>query len=390
VRTIAFFAHDWTESTVAKRVAAFQAQGSRVKGFMFRRAHRVPVRGPIWENVELGTTVDRHYLRRVPMLLVGTIRLLQHRKALKSCRIYYARNIDMLFIAIVAKAIAQSKAPIVYEVLDIQRIFAGLGLANRVFRWVERWLMARSALLVVSSPDFISEYFRPRQHYSGQWRLLENKVFPIKADWLQSNTRRRIPVGPPWVIGWFGTLRCARSLKTLCRIADVNPDLVTVHIRGLPSHEDLPINVIEAACAERTNMLYGGSYRSPEDLATIYGVIHFAWCIDYLDAGGNSDWLLPNRVYEGCLMGAMCLARKNTATSRMVEGRGLGWAFEEPAGTSVSEFLAHLKADEYLRMQRRVEAENRARFADLTDTRDLLHDMDELVKRSLVTVGNPR
>ena len=34
-RTVAFFGHDWTESTVVKRVRAFQAHGTRVIGFMF-------------------------------------------------------------------------------------------------------------------------------------------------------------------------------------------------------------------------------------------------------------------------------------------------------------------------------------------------------------------
>src|SRR5215831_3801993 len=87
VRTIAFFGHDSTESTVIKRVKAFQTHGSRVIGFMFKRAHRSPTSVPTWENIELGTTLDRHYLRRIPLLLVSVLKLLRHRQSLKQCQI---------------------------------------------------------------------------------------------------------------------------------------------------------------------------------------------------------------------------------------------------------------------------------------------------------------
>ena len=77
-RRIAFFGHDSTESTIIKRVTAFQAQGCDVLGFMFRRARNGPVRTPTWDNVELGTTLDRHYLSRLPKLVWGAAKALRH------------------------------------------------------------------------------------------------------------------------------------------------------------------------------------------------------------------------------------------------------------------------------------------------------------------------
>jgi len=377
VRTVAFFGHDWTESTVVKRVRAFQAHGTRVIGFMFRRAQRTAPAGPAWENIDLGTTVDRHYLLRLGKLAAGLLKVLRHRGALRQAQAYYARNIDMLLLAVAARALVRSRAPVVYEVLDVQRVFVGTGPVSRVFRAVERFLMARAALLVVSSPAFMSEYFVPRQHYRGRWRLLENKVSAAQAMPAAATLRSKAP-GPPWVIGWFGTLRCVRSLEILGRIADAGQGEVIVHIRGLPSQEDLTVEQIEAACAARSNMVYGGPYRSPQDLAAIYGPVHLAWCIDYLDAGGNSDWLLPNRVYEGGLMGCLAVARKGTATADMVDRLGLGWSFAEPLEAGVCQFLAHLTAGTFEAAQRRLEAMPRSTFVDLTDTRDLLNEMDRL------------
>ena len=48
-----------------------------------------------------------------------------------------------------------------------------------------------------------------------------------------------------------------------------------------------------------------GPYAWPGDLPDIYGGVDVAWLIDRYQAGQNSDWLLPNRLYEGCLNGAV-------------------------------------------------------------------------------------
>lgn len=378
-REIAFFGHDSTESTIIKRVTAFQAHGSHVIGFMFRRARNGPLRAATWGNVELGTTVDRHYLGRLPKLIMGTLKVLRHRGALKRCQIFYARNIDMLLLAVLARRLARTRAVIAYEVLDVQRVFVGTGLVSNFFRWAEGRLLAACDLLVVSSPDFISQYFVPYQKFSGPWQLLENKVVAEQAAEAVQEARGA-PRHPPWVIGWFGTLRCVRSLEILCGVADALGGQVVVHIRGRPSEEDLTVEAITAACAGRSNIVYGGPYRSPADLAAIYGPVHFAWCIDYLDAGTNSEWLLPNRLYEGCLMGALALARSGTATARKVEREGLGWTLAEPLEESVVRLIRALDPDTYERKRRGVTGMSRGTFVDVDDTRNLLERLDKLAR----------
>lgn len=376
--SIAFFAHDSTESTVMKRVAAFQASGAQVVGFMFRRERPKPPAPKTWNNVDLGVTVDRNYAKRLPKLLGGLLKLLRNRLKARRCQIFYARNIDMLLLAFLAKRLIAPRAVLAYEVLDVQRIFIGSGMINKAMRWVERYLLARCDMLVVSSPDFIARYFQPYQGFAGAWYLLENKVFaqPATLQYLQRGPNMQ--VGPPWSIGWFGTLRCVRSLDMLSRIADALGDRVVIHIRGLPSSEDLTVPQIEAACERRANLLYGGPYASPRDLGAIYGEVHFAWCIDYLDAGLNSDWLLPNRLYEGGLMGALALARRDTATSRKVERDDLGWTFAEPLEREVADFIAHLDAAAYERKQRHLAGMSRSQFVDLTDTGDLVCRLESL------------
>lgn len=377
--TIAFFGHDANESTVIKRSAAFQANGARVIGFMFRRERNGAAAQPTWENVDLGVTRDMNYLRRLPKLLAGIAKCVTQRGRLRQCDIIYARNIDMLLVAQAAKWLSGSEAIVVYEALDVRRIFLDRGWLSGLFRWAERRLLAASDLLVVSSTDFVTRYFEPVQGYRGPWRLLENKVAPQQIPAGQLASRRTPPAGPPWVIGIFGVLRCWRSLEMLRRTAEALPDRVVVHIRGRPSEEDIPLEALEALAASHPNIHYFGPYRSPQDLAEIYGELHFTWAADYQDAGINSDWCLTNRLYEGSLYGSVALAGRGTATARMIERKGLGWTLPEPLETTLPAFLAELDLADYDRARARVAAAPRALFVDESDTRELLASLDQLV-----------
>jgi succinoglycan biosynthesis protein ExoL len=384
---MACFFHDAGESTVMKRIAAFQANGSDVTGFTFRRLRNKRTRVPFWTNIDLGVTEDRNYLARLPRLALGLFTVLRHWRRLRQARVLYARNIDMLIIAVLARALTGSRGTLVYEVLDIQRIFLGEERLNRCVRWIERALLKATDLLVVSSPDFMSRYFVPVQGYDGAWHLLENKVSATKAlpDPTASQTQK--PPAPPWVIGWFGVLRCRKSLGILERIAEALGDKVAIHLRGITSEEDITLAEIEQRCARHANMSFLGPYLNPDDLADIYGPVHLAWSIDYLDAGSNSDWLLPNRLYEAGLFGVPALTRQGTATARKAEQDGLGWALAEPLDQTVPLLLATLGSDRYDEMRREISSKDRSFFVDIADTRDLLLRIDALGAKAQAAVG---
>lgn len=372
VKKIAFFAHDSGESTVIKRAKAFQATGASVIGFMFRRERGTARPAPTWTNIALGATVDRNYLARLPKLTAGLWKALRHRGALSDCDVIYARNFDMMAIATAAKWLSRSRARLVYEVLDVQRAFVGTGLVNALFRWCERRLLAACDMLVVSSPMFMTRYFEPRQGYTGAWYLLENKVSASALATIPADTGRRPAAGPPWIIGWFGTLRCPRSLDILSRLASAHPDGVSIHIRGTPSEEDIAKETLLAATSGRPNFQYLGPYQSPRDLPDIYGQIHFSWAIDFLDANSNSDWLLPNRVYEGGLFDAISIAREGTATGDMVVREGLGVTLREPIDESLSDWLQAMNPTRFAGLLESAHRAPRTLFIDESDTAALL------------------
>lgn len=377
---IALFGHDSTESTLIKRARAFEQLGLALTGYCFRRDKFNSDVEPFWHNIELGATEDRSYAKRLPRLLLALARLAAQRRRLATADVIYARNLDMFALAVIARGLAGGHAALVYEVLDVQRVLVGERLVNRLFRALERWLLARCDLLVVSSPRFLSAYFRPQQGYRGPSFLLENKIWFDRGKAVPARAERtRARPGPPWVIGWFGTLRCRRSLEILCRAAELLGERVEIYLRGYPTETGLAH--FQAAIAPFANMVYEGPYRNPRDLAAIYGRVHFTWAFDFLDQGANSDWLLPNRLYEGGYFGCVALAAAGSQTGETLEARGLGYSLAPPFPEALAGLLAGMTSQTYRRKRAQVLAQPDAAFRDLGDTRRLCVAALELARR---------
>lgn len=378
---VAVFGHDAHDSTVRKRIAGFQDAGRRVIGFTFARPRPEDARplAGFWENVALGTTRDRNYARRLPALAAALPRVLRHAAALREARVIYARNIDMMALAMAAKRLTRSRATLVYEVLDVQRVFLRADALGRAFRAAERRALAQADCLVVSAPAFVSRYFEPVQAYDGPWRLLENKIPAARiaaAPERFARVLRHPPLDGPVVLGWFGVLRCARSLDLLEEIAVRLGPRVRIVLRGKPAPEDIPRARLAAAGARCPNLVYGGPYASPDDLAELYGGVHYTWALDYTDAGANSDWLLPNRLYEGGYFGAPTLAREGTEVGRRVVADDLGLALPEPPVEAACALVERFDPRAYVARRERLLARPSAAFVDAGDTAGLLESLE--------------
>ena len=173
-----FFCPDVTDASTLKRVQQFMDFGYRVTVFGFRRERYNTAYQPPWPNIPLGFTSDARYWHRVRALLRAIPALFAHRAALKRAAVFYARNIDQLLLALLARLIALSRAPVAYEVLDIPPILMRRGPVPTLLRAIERLCLRRISLLVLSSPGFHRNYYAAVQKYRGEWFLLENKLHP--------------------------------------------------------------------------------------------------------------------------------------------------------------------------------------------------------------------
>jgi len=105
-----------------------------------------------------------------------------------------------------------------------------------------------------------------------------------------------------------------------------------VILRGRPALDQMP-NFHEVVAASPW-MSFGGSYAA-DDLPSMYADVHFAWAVDYFDEGKNSDWLLPNRLYEAGAYGVPVIVRAGTEAARWALQKKLGialdWTTARPA-----------------------------------------------------------
>jgi succinoglycan biosynthesis protein ExoL len=177
---------------------------------------------------------------------------------------------------------------------------------------------------------------------------LENKVLLIEDSLgLDFKADPRIGAGPPWRIGWFGMLRCRKSLDILGSLARKASGAVEIVIRGRPS--DATLADLTSRVSPMSHVHFAGPYRS-HDLSTIYGDVHFSWAIDYFEEGQNSDWLLPNRIYESALFGAVPLALSKVASGRWLAKRGVGVLLDEPVESAIGDFIGRLSSNHYLKL----------------------------------------
>ncbi len=388
---IAFLGHDSSESTIKKRVRAFIDNGVDVTGFMFRRMRPGAENPPEWRNIDLGITADGRFARRVLQLLSIAPKIVRERRQFLAANVIYARNVDMLAVAFLVKILTGSDASIVYEALDVHPACTGTGWMSSLLRLAERRMLARVSLLVVSSETFMEKYFRPIQRYKGEWFLLENKVFLSSSEFSRLVAEQRADHHRPWTIGWFGVIRCQRSLEILENLARSFPSTIAVHIRGTASEtHGITTETLRGISDRNNNIHFFGPYRCPDDLQQIYGAIDLCWAIDYSAAGSNSDWLIPNRIYESGLCGIPSVSRSGTATARIIDKYACGWKLDEPLEDSVRDFISSLDWSRFAEIATPLRLLAPGTFIDESDTRALVRRLYALSTANFIGIDSPQ
>jgi succinoglycan biosynthesis protein ExoL len=343
---IAYFAHDLSDPAVHRRIRMLLAGGASVVPIGFRRTCKVVDDVEGLRTVDLGRTADGMLGWRVFSVAAALGRLEDLYEPMREVEAVVARNLEMLVLAARARHLHAPRARLVYECLDIHRLLLSKRVESGLLRLVESKLWRDVDLLLTSSPAFVRNYFQPRG-FAAPIRLVENKMLLVDPD-RDDEAPIRPPPGPPWRIGWFGMIRCRRSLEVLKSLTRKTAGMVEVVIRGRPSGATLPD--IDGAIGDSPHVRFRGLYSNPQDLASIYGEVHFNWAIDCHERGGNSNWLLPNRIYEGSAFGTVPMALAGVETGRWLTERGVGVVLEEPLVEQLAAFFRSLDAGGYGRL----------------------------------------
>ncbi len=350
---IDFLAPELGDPAVRRHADMFEAGGATVRLIGFVRDRTGMPKGS-FETTVLGKTENGRFIRRTLTVLGALLAWPGRVLSRPPPDLVVARNLEMLLLAVVHRLRGRRSPIIVYECLDVHRLMLGDGAVSSALRWLERVLLALSNGVIVSWPAAETEYLRKRQGYEGPVIILENWVFDPTYTRARADAARTPTTGRPWRIGWSGILRCRKSLAYLERVAEALGAGVEIRLRGLPAKDQLPD--FDAVLARTPNLLYLGPYAYPQDLPEIFGGVDFVWAIDLYEEGLNSDWLLPNRLYEGMSHGAVPLVAQGVATAAWAAARGVGVELSGDLAESLTGFLSGLTLERYAELAAAVRA----------------------------------
>ncbi|NTZ92753.1 glycosyl transferase family 1 [Agrobacterium tumefaciens] len=323
---VLYLAHDLSDPAIRRRVLTLLAGGAQVTlaGFQRGQNQLAEIEGVV--PVVLGETADGQFLQRMVAVVKASLSLGKTLSGILTPDVILARNLEMLALAKRAMSIYARQPALVYECLDIHRLLLNKGKPGQLLNAAQRYFARDAKLLVTSSPAFVEHYFKPVSGLNLPVLLQENKVLALDTSIAATPQPRAPASGEPWKIGWFGALRCRKSLEILADFARRMDGKVEIILRGRPAHSEFAD--FDGFVAAAPYVHFHGPYKNPEDLAEIYNEVQFTWAIDFFEEGQNSSWLLPNRLYEGCLYGILPIALAGTETARFIEKRNIGFVLQ--------------------------------------------------------------
>jgi succinoglycan biosynthesis protein ExoL len=301
--------------------------------------------------IGLGQTHDGNFPQRIASVLQALARLGRHAAAIRGGDVVLARNLEMLALGAAARRRFLPDKPLVYECLDIHRFMTSPGPVGRLLRLLEGSLLKGCQALVTSSPGFLREYFARSYPSLPRTMVVENKVFPVLTEGRPD--KGTLPPGPPWRIGWFGVVRCRRSLEILAEVARRAPGLIEVIVAGRPAKA--VFGDIDAAFSGIPGIRYIGGFADEAELARLFASVHFAWAMDFYEAGANSDWLLPNRLYRAAFYGAVPLGLSTVETGRWLAGHGAGLLLDRAEPEALIASLQAMTPERFVGLQRNLD-----------------------------------
>jgi succinoglycan biosynthesis protein ExoL len=359
---ITYFANDLSDAAISRRVELLQLGGAELTIIGFRRTTHTIDHVAGVPALDLGQTHDARLYDRAWKVFSTSLRARQWKSIVRNSDILLARNMDMVFVAHCARAWASSDARLAYECLDIHGSLLKTNALSGALRKIDAWLLNRSDSLLVSSPAFIVHYFDRLGVRLPPVIVAENKRISV-IEALRRPDSDPNPHGPPWKIGWFGNLRCPQSFTILHKLAAQYPDLIDIEMRGRPTalfrtlldeHRALP------------NMRFAGAY-AQSDLADLYGSRDLTWAVDTWQSGQNSEWLLPNRIYEGGFFNCPPVTLDGTETANWLTARSAGVLLQN-LDSDLEAFITTLTPTRYQTLKRASEA---------VPTDDLVYSVEE-------------
>lgn len=300
-----------------RRIDKMESLGVQSSVFAFERDNFYAGTKKTRQYESLGNIEQEKYMKRV-FPLIKSIKTM--RSEIKKANVVYTFGMDTFIIGWLATLFNGNKPKFVYEVGDIRTIFTNKGIIPKIFRIIEKIILKRTDLLVVTSEAYIQEYFKGIQKSKKlNYHVIENKP---ELELNVSNMKYKGSNNQKIRIGFFGVLRCYRTLEVLKRLMTEYEDKFELYIRGIISQGKDIVDEMKLL----DNVKVEGEYKVPDDLPSMYNQIDIIWaCYPYKGKEiSNRMWAKTTRFYEACYFKKPMITLKGTQDSYYVTDKGIG------------------------------------------------------------------
>jgi glycosyltransferase involved in cell wall biosynthesis len=248
----------------------------------------------------------------------------------------YVNYLDVLLVACLR--FGKKDIDFIYAVGDLASVqYGGHSLITGAVKYLEKMLMKRVSVLILSSPFFWSEYY---DHvYQGRWELIEN--MPEKKIWgnFRSKQYRK-----PCVVGYIGWIRDCKPIQCLLaavkELREEGYDIQIFFAGFGPDNEE-----VKRVAADLDFVSFYGHYQYDTDAPNLYSRVDIIFSV-YDISVKNAKILLPNRFYECIICGLPIIVAKETKLEAYMNKYGIGYSVDYlSAGDVKDALISHINCN---------------------------------------------
>jgi succinoglycan biosynthesis protein ExoL len=312
MKKMVFISNNWCDAHQQLRLNALSEFDLTVACLAFRRAGH-PIKST-FSYTELGNISNGKYLKRLFRYFCLILKL---PNATKSTDFTYIYGFDLFLITLIYRKLSGRNYKIVFEITDIREVFFSKRLVGKFARWLEELSIANADLLVVTSKEYVTEYFEKCRHISvSRYLVIENKLHRR-----QKNTNPLPALDPKAKIriGYFGYLRCPSSFECLLTLADYHQFEIIVAGIFTEATEYYKSQLIHHPAIN-----YLGSFDGIRGMSDLYHQIDYVWAVYpfSIKRSGNHRWARTNRFYESLYFEKPAILQKASADARRSDSLG--------------------------------------------------------------------
>lgn len=340
---IVFVIDSVSQPRCLRRIRGFISAGYKVKVFGFDRSKYA--NNAFLPGIEieiLGQQKDgKDYIKKFFQSKRAIKKVINNHRSDET--IFYAFGFNQAFFMIINGA-----SKYIYEISDILYGYRKFYLFRWFFKVMDRCLIRKSLLTVVTSKGFVNYLYSNRN--PSKVIVQSNKVdyslnYSKRPEFSLPNSQNSL------VFAYVGAFRYPNTIFRFARIIGENYPKHQFHFIG----ESILTSEVIKIANKYPNVKHLGAFNNPEDLPDIYNKIDFlVACYDTTNL--NERIAEPNKLYESLYFKKPIIVSKNTFLEKRVNQFKCGFAIDASKDKDLIDFVKSITLEQIEFIHKKIES----------------------------------